>query len=71
MLKVLHGVMMKKELQAAKPKPPIGRAKSVQINSRALEWRTFLEMPETQELIVCALRQRLGLEPSIQPVEAF
>ncbi len=63
---------MKKELQASpKPPAPVARARTVQTNSKALEWRTFLEMPETQELVVCALRQRLGLDTSIQPLEAF
>ena len=62
---------MKKEPQASKSHAPVVRAKSMQTNSRALEWRTFLQMPETQELVVRALRQRLGLEPSTQPVEAF
>lgn len=40
-------------------------------SSRRIEWKRFLEMPETQELVVRALRQGLGLEPSIQPLEAF
>ena len=43
---------MKKELQTSRPAAAIVRAKSNPANARALEWRRFLELPETQELVV-------------------